>query len=159
MAERVTASGTSPFTLDNDATRRRLIDAAIVARQRAYAPYSRFRVGAALLTASNRIYDGSNVENASYGLTICAERVAFSTAVAAGETNFLMLAVASDVGATPCGACRQFAAEFCADLPILLVDVRNASQPVEMHLAELLPGGFKLPRQVTSHRADSADRS
>ncbi len=123
-----------------------LIDAAIAARDRAYAPYSRFRVGAAILSASGKIYAGSNVENASYGLTICAERAAIVAAVADGDTKFSMLAVATEGGGSPCGACRQFAAEFCPDLPILIVDAANPSGTARTTLAELLPRRFELGR-------------
>ena len=84
-----------------------LVQAAIEARERAYAKYSTFRVGAALITAERRVFVGCNVENASYGLTICAERVAVTNAISAGQTEFSAIAVASRGGVTPCGACRQ----------------------------------------------------
>src|SRR5882757_10065523 len=102
--------------------RQKLIDTALKMRGRAYAPYSHFHVGAALSTGSGRIFGGCNVENASYGLTLCAERVAVVSAVANGETDFVAMAVATSGGASPCGACRQFAAEFRGDLPVLIVD-------------------------------------
>src|SRR5262245_57129050 len=101
----------------------RLIAAACAARKNAYAPYSQFLVGAALQIVDGDIITGCNVENASYGLTICAERVAIGTAVAAGRREFTAIAIASANGCTPCGACRQVLAEFCADLPIFLVAV------------------------------------
>jgi cytidine deaminase len=92
-----------------------LIDAALAVRANAYAPYSHYRVGAAVEGASGRVFSGCNVENASYGLTVCAERVAICTAVAAGETALLALAVVTEDGATPCGACRQMLLEFGVD--------------------------------------------
>src|SRR5688500_2323070 len=89
-----------------------LIQAALAARMHAYATYSVFAVGAAILAANGRTFTGCNVENASYGLSICAERSAVFAAVAAGQRQFELLAVASPGGATPCGACRQVLAEF-----------------------------------------------
>jgi cytidine deaminase len=116
-----------------------LIDAAKKARSQAYAPYSKFAVGAALLTKSGRIIPGCNVENLSFGLTICAERAAVFTAVAMGEVGFEAIAVVADslTPVTPCGACRQVLAEFAEDIPICsanLQDVRFTST-----LRELLP--------------------
>ncbi len=121
-----------------------LIRHACEARQHAHAPYSKFLVGAALLTESGEIISGCNVENASYGLTICAERVAFGTAVAAGHRRFQALAIATSGGHAPCGACRQFAAEFCEGLPILLIDAEHPDHVTESNLCELLPGRFEL---------------
>ena len=129
---------------END--RQRLVEAALAVRQRAYAPYSKFQVGAAVLTASGRIHAGCNVENASYGLTLCAERVALATAVAAGDTELIALAVASAGGAMPCGACRQFAAELRWDLPILVIDAAQPDRVVETDLGRLLPEQFELRR-------------
>lgn len=123
--------------------RRPLIAAALAACRRAYAPYSDFQVGAALLTADGEIITGCNVENASYGLTVCAERTAVGNAVSAGHQSFLALAVASRRGVTPCGACRQVLAEFCDDLPILLIDVDQPDAVREVRLAELLPDLFR----------------
>lgn len=119
-----------------------LIRAALEAQKNAYAPYSNFAVGAALRTASGKIYRGANVENASYGLTICAERVAAATAVAAGERDFLEIAIASQGGATPCGACRQFLAEFNAALRIVTVDSEQPENVNTTTLDELLPKRF-----------------
>lgn len=120
-----------------------LIAAAVEARGRAYAPYSKFLVGAAVATPGGKIFHGCNVENASYGLTICAERVAISAAVAAGERIFTALAIATAGGHSPCGACRQFAAEF-GDMRVLLIDADNPSKVAEYRLFELLPAGFRL---------------
>jgi cytidine deaminase len=121
-----------------------LIQAALAARKNAYARYSGFQVGAALLTADGRFFTGANVENASYGLTICAERSAVFAAIAAGVQQFQLLAVASTGGVTPCGACRQVLAEFAPDLPILLIDVAQPAEPSEVNLRELLPQAFLL---------------
>lgn len=122
-----------------------LVAAALAARQRAYAPYSKFQVGAALRAAGGEVFAGCNVENASYGLTICAERAAVASAVAAGFRQFDALALALSGGGTPCGACRQVLAEFCPDLPILLIDADEPSRLTEVRLADLLPGRFTLP--------------
>ena len=111
------------------------------ARQNAYAPYSRFAVGAALLAESGRVYTGCNIENASYGLTCCAERNAIFAAVGAGERRFKMLAVAADSPkpVAPCGACRQVIAEF--GIPFVVMG--NLKEETEtMTAEELLPYGF-----------------
>lgn len=111
------------------------------ARQNAYAPYSHFAVGAALLAESGRVYTGCNIENASYGLTCCAERNAIFAAVGAGERRFKMLAVAADSPepVAPCGACRQVIAEF----GISLVVMGNLKEETKtMTAEELLPYGF-----------------
>jgi cytidine deaminase len=122
-----------------------LIAAALDARLRAYAPYSKFLVGAALETASGRVFTGCNVENVSYGLTICAERTAATSAVAAGEREFVRIALALSGGGTPCGACRQFLAEFNPRLPITIVDADAPQRIIETDLATLLPSQFQLP--------------
>ena len=119
-----------------------LIRAAIQARERAYAKYSNFRVGAALLAADGRIFTGCNVENVSYGLTICAERAAVFAAVAAGQQKFERLALAISGAATPCGACRQVLFEFAPDLPILIIDADRPDCIIETNLRALLPGAF-----------------
>lgn len=120
-----------------------LVQAALDARHRAYAPYSRFEVGAALLTAGGEIISGVNVENTSYGMTICAERSAIFAAVSQGMRDFTAIAVATPGGHSPCGACRQVLAEFAADLPVLLVDADHPEQaPRLMRLSELLPYSF-----------------
>ncbi len=118
-----------------------LVAAALEARQRAYAPYSGYAVGAALLTADGSIVTGSNVENAVYPLGICAERVAVARAVHEGHHRFRALVVATVNGGTPCGACRQTLREFAAELPILIVDARGRTM-LETDLAELLPHAF-----------------
>jgi cytidine deaminase len=124
--------------------REAVVQAAIDVRQRAHAKYSQFLVGAAILAADGRIYAGCNVENSSYGLTICAERVAVFNAIAAGQREFQLLAIATAGGGTPCGACRQVLAEFAPELPILLIDVDRPSAVVEVNLRELLPKAFSL---------------
>jgi cytidine deaminase len=119
-----------------------LIQSALDAQSRAFCPYSNFPVGAALRGKSGRIYQGVNVENASFGLTNCAERVAIGAAIAAGEREFTDIAVVSRGGVTPCGACRQVLAEFAPNLQIVMVD---SEKPGEVHHATidvLLPGRF-----------------
>jgi cytidine deaminase len=114
-----------------------LVAAAWMARESAYAPYSRFAVGAAVLAADGRVFAGCNVENLSYGLTQCAERTAICSAVAAGVRDFAMLAVVADtaVPVSPCGACRQVMAEFGVPRVILA----NRGERLEFSLEELLP--------------------
>jgi cytidine deaminase len=129
----------------NESQRDELIQAALHAQTRAFCPYSNFPVGAALRTASGRIYQGVNVENASFGLTICAERVAASAAIAAGEREFTQIAVVSRTGVSPCGACRQFLAEFNPDLPIVMIDSLKPGEIYETTLTVLLPGRFEGP--------------
>ena len=117
------------------------------ARQWAYAPYSHYTVGAALLTASGRVYDGVNVENAAFGDTICAERTAAVKAVSEGEREFVAIAVASGNGGTPCGSCRQVLSEFGLDARVLIVDDAGAIVQ-RTRVRDLLPYAFgpaKLP--------------
>ena len=121
-----------------------LIDAALAIRQQAYAPYSKFLVGAAVLTEDGTTFTGTNVENASYGLTICAERVAASAAVAAGHRMITAVAVATEGAASPCGACRQFLAEFGGSMKIFQVDADNPQRVIETSLDVLLPEQFDL---------------
>ena len=121
-----------------------LIQAALKVREQAYAPYSNFLVGAALLTADGSVFVGCNVENASYGLAICAERNAITTAVAAGKQDFVGIAVAATPLASPCGACRQFIFEFGDDIQIISVDAANPALRDQWTSKELLPGGFRL---------------
>jgi cytidine deaminase len=117
-----------------------LVRQAIEARRRAYVPYSSFPVGASLLTRSGKIFTGCNIENASYGLTVCAERVAIWKAVSEGETEFEALAVATNIGGSPCGACRQVMAEFAPDMPVLIADLNGQITPLSV--ADLLPLAF-----------------
>lgn len=121
-----------------------LTKTAFSARKQAYAVYSKYHVGAALLAADGIMYSGCNVENASFGLSVCAERVAVFDAVTAGQRHFAALAVATAGGNTPCGACRQVLSEFCMDLPIILLDVDNLETHRQTSLAELLPDQFRL---------------
>jgi cytidine deaminase len=116
-----------------------LIAAAMEVRKKAYAPYSRFSVGAALRTASGRVFCGCNVENLSFGLTICAERAAVFAAVAAGETKFEAIAVVADSiqPVTPCGACRQVLAEFAPELKVCSGNLRD--ERYETTIGQLLP--------------------
>jgi len=122
-----------------------LVEAALEARQRAHAPYSGYRVGAALAVDDGRVFNGCNVENRTFGLTLCAERVAMVTAVAAGSTVFKALVVATESTppAAPCGQCRDSLAEFGIELPVLLVNA--AGERRETTLATLLPEPFELP--------------
>jgi cytidine deaminase len=123
-----------------------LISAACEIRRHAHAPYSKFHVGAAILTTSGKIIIGCNVENASYGLTICAERSAVTSAIAAGEKDWIAMAVATPGGHSPCGACRQVIVEFAPALPILLVDSDHPDKVVETDMTTLLPGRFVFSR-------------
>lgn len=121
-----------------------LIRLAKKAHQNAYAPYSKFKVGAVLLTKAGNIYSGCNVENASYGLSICAERVAMSNAITNGEKEFENLVVYTDRKEffLPCGACRQFISEFTDELKIIIVNGRDKIKIT--NIKELLPEKFKL---------------
>ena len=124
-------------------TDRQLVEVARQARERAYAPYSHFPVGAALLGRSGQVYTGCNVENASYPLTTCAERVALTKAVSEGEREFEAIAVITTTGATPCGACRQILREFGGpdgDLRVIVADTDDHIRTFT--IAELLPAGF-----------------
>jgi cytidine deaminase len=120
----------------------RLLEAALAAREHAHAPFSGFRVGAALEDASGRIHTGCNIENATYGLTLCAERVAVFKAVSEGIREFRRIAVAADTDSLtpPCGACRQILWEFCGDIEVILTNPRGAQESVR--LSELFPRPF-----------------
>ncbi len=126
-----------------DSDPQQLLDAAQAARGKAYAPYSKFMVGAAVRTIAGAIYTGANVENVSYGLSLCAERVAVAAAVAAGHREITAVAVASTGAVTPCGACRQFLAEFGEDMAVLLLDPAQPQSMRETTLGELLPDKFQ----------------
>ena len=131
-----------------DELRQKLIETALEARKWAYAPYSGYDVGAALLTSSDRIYDGVNVENAAYPSSMCAERVAVFKAVSEGERDFVAVVVASSNGGTPCGACRQVLAEF--GLNTLIIIVNEQGEVIrETTLENLLPAAF-LPEDLKS---------
>ncbi len=119
-----------------------LIKAARDVRERAYAPYSDFKVGAAVRTKDGKIYTGCNVESASYGLTVCAERVAIWKAVSEGEKEFTHVAVVADTQelTPPCGVCRQIIWEFCGDIPITFANLNNKNETLQMK--ELLPRAF-----------------
>lgn len=118
-----------------------LIKMAHGARRQAYAPYSEFPVGAALLGKSGKVFVGCNVENASYGLTICAERVAVGVAVTCGEREFEAIAISVKGGGSPCGACRQVLNEFSPNLRVLMAD-EDGELVREMTLDQLLPEAF-----------------
>ena len=135
----------------NTQTVRKLVGEAAVAARNAYAPHSKFRVGAALLTAKGMVFRGCNMENASYGLTICAERAAFAAAIATGERKFKALAiVAADAKAAyPCGACLQVMAEFCGpDFPIWLGGKGNLKKATACRLKDLLPKAFRFKKRA-----------
>ena len=126
------------------------IHLAVENQGRAYCPYSSFPVGAALITNDGQVIAGCNVENASYSLTVCAERVAINSAVAAGQREFAMLIISSAGGVAPCGACRQVMAEFAPQLEIILIDSNDLRQRRLISLCELLPSGFG-PQDLPSH--------
>lgn len=118
-----------------------LVELAADARKNAYAPYSRYRVGAALLTRSGRVYTGCNIENATFGATVCAERVAMWKALSEGEREFDMMAVVTSNGAMPCGLCRQVLAEFAPEMPLVIASLDGSQQQVTV--ADLLPYHFR----------------
>lgn len=149
-------------------TYRELLDRAYAALEHAYIPYSSFAVGAALLTADGTVYTGCNIENSSYGATICAERVAMSKAVSEGEREFTAIAIVSSSKrfTPPCGICRQFLSEFAEDLTMVF---DNDGEVVLYHLTDMLPYSFgktdlenagKIVRNSTSADAgNEADRT
>ncbi|MEG0471917.1 MAG: cytidine deaminase [Solibacillus sp.] len=120
-----------------------LIAQSKVARENAYVPYSKFKVGAALLTEDGTVYHGCNIENASYSMTNCAERTAFFKAVSEGVTKFTAIAIVADTPGpvSPCGACRQVMAEFCSQtMPVYLTNLNGDVQ--QTTVGDLLPGAF-----------------
>lgn len=123
-------------------TEQELIAAATEVREKAYAPYSNFKVGAAVETEGGEIYTGCNVESASYGLTVCAERVAIWKGISQGVTKFGRIAVVVDTEelTPPCGVCRQIIWEFCGDVPVILSNLHGKSETIPM--SELLPRAF-----------------
>ena len=127
--------------------KRQLVRAAARARERAVAPYSKFKVGAALLTNGGEIISGANVESASYGLTCCAERVALFNALTSGRKNFVAVAVVARApgGPMPCGACRQLLAEYAPDARVLVADSCALTKIREFPVRELLPLAFVIP--------------
>ncbi len=121
--------------------RKQLVAQACAARGNAYAPYSKYAVGAAIRTTTGKIYTGANVENASYPVGLCAERVALFSAAAAGERGFRAIAVVTRDGASPCGACRQALAEFGLELEVIMADEKGEIREVTT-LDKLLPMAF-----------------
>lgn len=121
-----------------------LVTEAIAAKERAYVPYSHFRVGAALLTGGGKIYRGCNIENAAYSPTNCAERTAFFKAVSEGDLTFEAIAITGDADdyVYPCGVCRQVMAEFCHPDTFKVILVKNENEWKSVTLEELLPGSF-----------------
>ena len=119
-----------------------LIVVARQSRENAHAPYSNFRVGAALRAISGRVFGGCNVENATYGLTVCAERTAIFKAISEGERGFDAICVVTDTDALtpPCGACRQLIWEFCGDIPVILANLKGKTEIVQMR--DLFPRPF-----------------
>ncbi|HEY6391744.1 MAG TPA: cytidine deaminase [Bryobacteraceae bacterium] len=120
----------------------KLLEAALAARENAYAPFSKFKVGAAIEDQTGRIFTGCNVENATYGLTVCAERVAIFKAISEGARKFTRIAVAADtdVLTPPCGACRQILWEFCGNAELILVNLQGKTESFRMK--DLLPRPF-----------------
>lgn len=128
-------------------TQDELIASARAAREQAYAPYSNFKVGAALKGKSGRIYTGCNVENAAYGHTMCAERTAVFKAVSEGEQEFEVIAVVTQNGVPPCGSCRQVMLEFAPDMTVIIADIQGNARVTTV--CDLLPDSFTpghLPR-------------
>ncbi|MFA7467586.1 MAG: cytidine deaminase [Desulfotomaculaceae bacterium] len=123
-----------------------LVQRALKAREKAYAPYSHFKVGAAILSTDGEVFTGCNVENASYGLTVCAERVALFKAVTMGRRSFSAIAIAAGTNdyCSPCGACRQVLAEFGGSTKVYMANYKGEYR--EMTVAELLPAAFNLTK-------------
>ncbi len=123
-----------------DIQKKTLLQAACAVRECAYAPYSNYKVGAAILTGDGQIFSGANVENASYGLSICAERSAIFTAVSEGVREVLAVAICTANLGSPCGACRQVMVEFAGDIPVLLTDTEGNVRETSLH--NLIPEYF-----------------
>ena len=130
----------------SDEMRETLVQKAIQVRRWSYSPYSNYAVGAALLTASGKIYDGVNVENAAYSVTMCAERSAVFKAVSEGEREFVAISVVTENGGTPCGSCRQVLSEFGLDTIVLIANAQGEVVQ-ETTVGGLLPGAF-LPEKL-----------
>jgi cytidine deaminase len=130
-----------------DQEKQALVDLANTARERAYVPYSGYRVGSSLRTRSGRIFTGVNIENAAYPQTMCAERVAIFKAVSEGERDFEVITVVTDNGGSPCGGCRQVMAEFGMDTIVIMADGKGRIVQ-ETTVNELLPGAFR-PEKLT----------
>jgi cytidine deaminase len=128
----------------DEQSKRKLIEEAHKAREHAYAPYSKFKVGAAVLTNNGNIFTGSNIENASYGATICAERVAAYKAVSAGQRDIIAVAVIADLKepVPPCGICRQVLVEFGPDAEIIMLNLQGQERSEK--ISKLLPYAFSL---------------
>lgn len=122
-------------------TKKRLIQKALEARRKAYVPYSKYPVGAALLCKSGKVYQGANIENAAFPVTVCAERVAIFKAVSEGDMDLDTIAVVTKNGGTPCGSCRQVMAEFNPELIVIIADEQGEIKQ-ETTLKEILPGYF-----------------
>ena len=122
--------------------KKKLIEEAIKAREKAYVPYSNFKVGAALLTEDGEIYTGCNIENSSYGLSNCAERTAIFNAISNNQKNFKKIAIVADTDkpCTPCGACRQVIIEFGEDIEVIMANLKG--EIIEKKIADLLWGAF-----------------
>ncbi len=153
----MTSSAASRPTQDSPADRSLLIARAFVARRQSHSPYSRFAVGAAVRTEDGQIFQGSNIENASYGLTMCAERVAIFRAVAAGQRRILALAISAVPAAWPCGACRQVLAEF-ADPSCPVIVAEGDSIVGSSTLGDLLPHAFEAQFLVGDGSEESPSR-
>jgi cytidine deaminase len=127
-------------------TEDKLIASAAAARERAYAPYSGYKVGAALKGKSGRVYTGCNVENAAYGSSMCAERTAMFKAVSEGEREFEAIAVVTENGGSPCGACRQVMMEFAPGMTVIIADTQGQARVTTVR--DLLPDEFILKSQI-----------
>ncbi len=121
-----------------------LLEKAFLAREMAYAPYSGFKVGAAILSGGGEIYTGCNIENASYGLSICAERTALFNAVSKGHKDFTAIAIAASEGVSPCGACRQVLVEFSPEADVITPNQEGSLDIIKVR--ELLPAAFSLKK-------------